>query len=189
MFSWEPKRLATGEFQILFFLKFYSIHFTIISCRVVAISSNDTNLYLKKVQTNPFFKGAYGYWLPTVLHLNQINPIELRYEICKEPLMMIPLVIYTRKNFYLLEELNEKIEYFKAAGLIELWQFQDIDFKLLNYKSPNYPKVLSLHQLSGSFQILLWGLFVSCLVFLAEKVVFNLCQKLQSSVSRYILTY
>jgi hypothetical protein len=82
-------------------------------------------------------------------------------------------VIYTKKNFFLLDAMNEKIEQLKAAGLIEFWLFQEIDKNIINVKEAVQPKVLSLQHLSGCFQILLFGLVFSAVVFMIELLVIN----------------
>jgi hypothetical protein len=88
--------------------------------------------------------------------------------ICKEEIMMVPVVIYTQKDFYLNDALNEKVEDYKSAGLIDFWHFQFIDKKFIEIKETKAPKVLTLEQLVGSFYILLIGCFVSFTVFMLE---------------------
>lgn len=80
----------------------------------------------------------------------------------------IPLVFYVKKDFYLLDALNDKIELLKAAGLINFWQSQDIHIEILKDKSPNFARVLKFTQLVGCFQLLLFGLLISFIVFLLE---------------------
>jgi len=88
-------------------------------------------------------------------------------QICRENFMAIPIVIYTRNNFYLLKAMNEKIEIFKAAGLIEYWYSLSFtqDF---SKRAANPPKILTLHHLSGSFHVWAGGCLVSLFVFICE---------------------
>jgi hypothetical protein len=81
--------------------------------------------------------------------------------------MAIPIVIYTRNNFYLLKAMNEKIEIFKAAGLIEYWYSLSFtqDF---SKREANPPKILTLHHLFGSFQVWVGGCLVGIFVFICE---------------------
>lgn len=87
--------------------------------------------------------------------------------------MSISIVMYTQKNFYLTEALNEKISLFQAAGLIQYWHI----YERKNFiDNSNPPKILTFHQLLGAFQILLCGCGISALVFIAEiiaKTKFN----------------
>lgn len=84
--------------------------------------------------------------------------------------MAIPIVIYTRKNFYLLKAINEKIEIFKAAGLIDYWY--SLSFaKDFSKREAHPPKILTLRHLSGSFQVLAGGCLVSLMVLMCELIV------------------
>ena len=79
--------------------------------------------------------------------------------------MSISIVMYTQKNFYLTEALNEKISLFQAAGLIQYWHI----YERKNFiDGSNPPKILTFHQLLGAFQILSFGCGISALVFIAE---------------------
>lgn len=89
--------------------------------------------------------------------------------------MTISVVIYVKKDFYLLDALNEKIELLKAAGLIEFWNSQDIDEHFLKTKDSNHPKVLTLKRLLGCFHILAFGHGFSFIIFLIE-IISNRCE-------------
>lgn len=96
--------------------------------------------------------------------------------ICRENFMTIPIVIYTRKNFYLLNAINVKIEQLKAAGLIEYWYSLAFTKELKRHKK-NPPKVFTFRHLSGCFQIWIGGCVISFCVFfvelIAEKLKWN----------------
>lgn len=137
---------------------------------------------MEKVRTDPTFKAAYGVSLLELLYINQLRPKDSRYMICKQVLLTVPVVIYTRKDLYLIDALDEKIARMKAAGLIEFWQFQDVDKDFINYKEKTHPIVLTVSRLIGCFQILLIGCTISCVVFLIEyfslvRVLRNFCYK------------
>lgn len=147
------------------FLKaFFFTHFRIKKIKV------DETQYIDRIGSDPNFKGAYGQSLIRILYFDQISPNRKkgRFKICKEIFLTIPVVIYTKKNFYLLDALNEKIDILKASGLIDFWHFQDIDERLLNVKETRDPKVLTINHLSGCFQILFLGYFASFVVFAFE---------------------
>ena len=84
--------------------------------------------------------------------------------------MAIPIVIYTRKNFYLLKAMNEKIEIFKAAGLIEYWYSLSFT-KDFSKREAHPPKILTLKHLSGSFQVWAGGCLVSLMVLICELLI------------------
>lgn len=128
------------------------------------------DFYLKKIQSDATFKGTYIQALMRLLYQNQQGSTSTRSIICREPFLTLPVVIYTRKNFYLLEAMNEKIEIFKSAGLIEFWLFKDIDKRFLNEKEIIHPKVLTLQHLSGCFWLLVFGIFLSISVLIIEFV-------------------
>lgn len=82
--------------------------------------------------------------------------------------MTVPIIIYTKKNFYILDKLNEKIEALKAAGLIDFWFYEDFDTRKLTVQEDDGLRVLTIAQLLGSFQILLAGCLVGLAAFCFE---------------------
>jgi hypothetical protein len=88
--------------------------------------------------------------------------------ICKDVMLSIPEVIYTIKDFYLLDEFNYKIELMISAGLIDFWYFEFIDKKSSKIKFQKHPKSLKLQHFEGCFGILVCGSFVSFIVFVME---------------------
>lgn len=92
----------------------------------------------------------------------------MRSSVCKESMFTTPIVIYSVKNFQLLDAFNENLEVFHTAGLIPFWRSQYLDDKLLNVKKAKHPKVLTLQHLIGCFYILFFGLFISLICFLFE---------------------
>lgn len=103
---------------------------------------------------------------------DNMSPDELRQFYCNEVFLTIPVVIYTRTDFYLMLELNRKIELFKAAGLIELWDFKGGQKKEFDSSTATQesPKVLTLNHLNGILKIFLFGAVLSFTVFLFELV-------------------
>ncbi|KAG5674081.1 hypothetical protein PVAND_004068 [Polypedilum vanderplanki] len=91
--------------------------------------------------------------------------------ICKEYFMTIPTVIYTIKNFYLLNAINSQIEEFNSAGLIEYWHSLAFDKKYMKAEIDKQPKVLTIAHLSGVFELLLFGLIISFITFIFECVL------------------
>lgn len=129
--------------------------------------------YMEKINFGSNFKGVYEESLLRALYFNQLKPFNSRYHICNEVFMTIPIVIYTRKNFYLIDELNEKIENLKAAGLINLWNYQPIDERIRFEHDMTKATALRLEQLVGIFEIFGAGLLISFFVFAVELLKFK----------------
>ena len=108
--------------------------------------------------------------MTTILYSNQQKSMHKRHNICKETVMSIPVVILTQKNFYLLDAFNQKLDILKASGLIDFWYQEDVK-KKLKLDVAKSPQVLSLTELFACFQILLFGMISSFLVFLAELTI------------------
>lgn len=81
--------------------------------------------------------------------------------------MSEPDVIYTEKQFYLLEKLSEGIEDLKASGLIEFWYERGLR-KFRKKKEENQRKPLSSEDVKGCFMIILTGITSSLIVFFYE---------------------
>lgn len=123
---------------------------------------------MNQIRSDSTFKGAMGRPLMKVVYLNQMSSKENRNRICKDVFMTISIVIFTKKDFYLLDELNHQIGMFQASGLIDFWHNQDINRGIVDENDSKIPTVLTLRQMMCSFQILLIGLFVSLVVHVIE---------------------
>lgn len=106
-----------------------------------------------------------------VVDLNQMRDEESRYKICKESVLTIPIVVYTKKNFYLLEALNSIIENLKSSGFIELWQIRKDNDKFLKSGGSNQPQILRTSQFFGSVQVLMIGCVISFMIFVTELIL------------------
>jgi hypothetical protein len=104
-----------------------------------------------------------------ILFVNQNANEENHQKICDEVFATVPMVIYTVKNFWLLEGIDEKIGTFLAAGLMDFWYFQFIDReKSRVVLLDKAPKILSLGQFQGCFLVLLSGLGLGLAIFVME---------------------
>ena len=83
--------------------------------------------------------------------------------------MTVPIVMYAKKHFYLIQAMNEKIESLKVAGLIEYWYSSQFLKEMT--KEQKSPAVLTMRHLSGCFEIWAVSCFISFAVFIAEHVV------------------
>jgi hypothetical protein len=141
---------------------------------VISINIDEASVYVKKIADDPTYKAAYGSSLSVALYHNEKKKT-LNFKICKEVFLTIPMVMYTVKDFYLLEAMNEKIENLKSAGLVNFWLSQDIDEKISKVKAVIYPKVLTFVHLKGTFYILFIGFSVSFVVFVLELISLKSC--------------
>lgn len=135
---------------------------------MVPIINENLEYFMTKVQTDPSSKGAVIRLKTMMLYYNQKASEEFRRTICKEAFASVSMVIYSQKNFVLLDEFNEKIELFKSAGLIDFWCSQQIDRILMKVEVSNQPKVLTFEHVKGCFWILMMGSLISFVVFLVE---------------------
>lgn len=125
-------------------------------------------MYSERVLKDPTFQGVYQRSLIRTLYYNQNKVEEKRLRICWDFFKTIPVTIYVRKEFFLLKAINTKIEALKAAGLIDLWNLQDIDKRLFNIRPSKHPKVLSFHLILCCFEVLGIGCLLSIITFLVE---------------------
>lgn len=120
---------------------------------------------IKKIQSDPHFKGAFGRSLFRILYSNQMNSRANRIPYCKEVVLTMPVVIYTKKSFYMRETFNRKIELLNSAGFIDFWLYENIDKRILNSKETEHREALTIINLVGCFQILFIGWAISFVAF------------------------
>lgn len=139
--------------------------------RVSTVEHIDRAIYKEKIHNDPSFKVAFAEEYTISVYDNQMSPKDQRNKICKEIFLTIPIVVYTRRDFFLLSAMNKKIEDFKTAGLINFWISEDLNMEIMKKIDPTYPRVLTLAQLIGGFQLLLFGCLISFVVFIVEILV------------------
>jgi hypothetical protein len=123
---------------------------------------------IETIRTDSTSKSAVGISKGIAHNLNQGNVTKLR--ICKESLLTVPVVIYMKQDFYLLNVIDKQIKHLKASGLIEYWNRENIG-NLQNVKQVIYPKTLTLKQFWGSFYILIIGWTISLIILMMEVAV------------------
>lgn len=116
---------------------------------------------------DPQFKGCLAYGRSEYLYQRKVST-STKSLICAQIYMTIPTVILTTMNFYLLEEMNDKIEILKAAGLIDYWHRKGFDENSLHFEESKHPKVIKVRHVLGAIQVWIVGLTYSLLVFLIE---------------------
>lgn len=134
------------------------------SNRLINVTGTEREQLLKDIKS-PYFKGAIVMPRTKIIFKNNNNRDKFQLIICKEYLVSVSIVFYTQKNFYLTSAINEKISLFSAFGLIQHWHSYD---RIISYADEKPPQILNFHHLQGAFQILLGGLCISALIFIAE---------------------
>jgi hypothetical protein len=121
---------------------------------------------VEKIRSDSSFKGAYTSTKEVARFLNKRRNVR-KLKICKETVMMIPIVIYMRQDFCLLNAIDKTLKNVKPSGLIDFWGSNDVERDDYT-KETFYPKALDLLDLSGSFYILLLGWLFCLFAFLLE---------------------
>ena len=129
--------------------------------------SREELIQLETRQRDENLKIASGRPYENAVYTNMNLPPHEKVRLCRDPLRTFSVVIYTRKNFFLLDAMNEKIGMLKASGLIGLWHFQNFGVERKIPES-SFPRQLTTEHLMGCFYILFIGCGISFLTFLIE---------------------
>lgn len=82
--------------------------------------------------------------------------------------MLNPVVLYFRKNHFILKAFDRKISLFKSAGIVGYWISC---FKVKQFsQNKNNPKVMTLYDLSGIFKVWIFGLVIALVAFVIEAI-------------------
>lgn len=136
--------------------------------RLVSVTAKEIGAYLKKIQSDSTFKGAFGRSFTRIVYLNDKTPEGLRHRICKDVLLTTPCVLYTRKDFFLLDEMNKNIRLLKASGLVNFWNSKYSEGRISIARNSQILKVLTLQDLSGCIQVFVFGCISSLVIFVVE---------------------
>lgn len=123
---------------------------------------------MEKINNDSSFKGAYGRTKTKTIYLNQFQPEDLRYKICKDIVTMVSIVAYVKKDFYLLPTMDANIHTLTAVGLIQHWYRKVADETSYKKTEFSQPKILEIKDLLACFQIYLFGFVISFTVLLME---------------------
>lgn len=105
---------------------------------------------------NPSFKGVVFNYIDQVMYQNTLNE-NFTFKICKQQFLINPIVFYFRKNHYLVEEVNARIDLLLANGIIEKIRTSYSDPKFLKAdKETAEQKMLTIENFVGVF--LMFGL-------------------------------
>lgn len=118
---------------------------------------------------DPHSKCAVFDYLMRLSYKNKQNYKNFKYTTLNEYWFMNNIVIYTKKNFYLLKEINKIISTLKSNGLINHWVAEQtvLDMKVSRSSGPNS---LNLTQLQGIFEVWIYGIIVSITCLLLENI-------------------
>ena len=139
---------------------------------MVPLSLENREKSLSKLHDSSF-KGAFLRSKTAVLYWNQerFRKGEKLFTVCKEPFMTISVVLYMRKNFFLVDAINDKISMLQSAGLIEFWHSKAIDERITDNQKNFIPKPLKLKHLLGCFVLWGFGIIAASIEFLFEVVI------------------
>lgn len=110
---------------------------------------------------NPSFKGVVFNSLDQILYQNMVNYRNFTFRICKQPFLTNLIVFYFRKNHYLVEEVNTRIDSMLSNGMIQKIRESYSDPKFLEpSKEVTEHKTLTIDNFDGVFFLFgLWCTF------------------------------
>lgn len=115
------------------------------------------------------FEGALVSGLNEIQLINQNNEYNFTFKFCKERIMGISIVMYFRKNFFLIPAINEVIGNLISAGLINRFHYKYIDKDRASMETEDTgPKVITISHLIGCFQLWAFGCAFGIACFLSE---------------------
>lgn len=142
--------------------------------RLTTISSDGYDTKFKIIMNqvrDPNFKGAFLSGLNEVL-IDDKNK-KVTSSICKERVMVMSIVMYYRKNYFLVPAVNKVIGHLKSSGLIDHIHYKYIEKRLMKKVTQKVPKEINLSQMLGCFQLLIGGCFISFFCLILEILFFN----------------
>jgi hypothetical protein len=83
--------------------------------------------------------------------------------VLKEPLSFQPVVIYFRKNHFLVKSIDAKLSLFKSAEMIDYFVSSSTKTRPSANPQERKLKVLMLHDLSGALKVWMFGLVFATL--------------------------
>lgn len=124
---------------------------------------------MDKIQGEPGFKGALAQSFIKVIYHNSLRHKSQRLVICKEIVSAAPIVLYTRKNYFLLEAINDQVENLKSSGLINYWRKKFLNKNFMIKRRATGPRILTVLNILGALEIWLLGCVIGSLAFVFEK--------------------
>lgn len=119
------------------------------------------------------FNGGVLTPIENDLYFNNDPEKSYTFKFLTRPLAVIPVVTYFRKNSYLVEVFDEKLEKFESSGLISYWTNLYTKRKYSKAPDSSGPKQLTVETILGSLQLLFFGWVVAFTAFVAELIHFK----------------
>lgn len=140
----------------------------------VRVESNKEITLISKKTLDPSFKGCTAVRLDDVLNFNKLNRRNSTLKMLEKPLIVSPTVIYLKKNSYLTEALNDKLNLLMSNGIIDHWigTFLGLQYQKINGEKVG-PKAMSLKSLNGVFKVSMIGWAIAFVTFLLELAIYK----------------
>lgn len=122
----------------------------------------------KMLTLDSSFKGIVFDYMGTVIYDNYITRKNFTLKICRQVLSTNSFVFYFTKNFYLVDEFNEMIHNFEAAGIINYITSKYIDINLMDTGQSTLPSALSYQNIAGFFTLFYYGCVLALVSFICE---------------------
>jgi hypothetical protein len=106
--------------------------------------------------------------LEQVVYFNQVNHKKFIVDVCSETIFTFHYAMFLQKRSHLLHNFDLQIADFQTIGLINNLERKYVQMEFMVEKQQAIPKALTMHQLVGSFQILLIGLGAAAIAFVGE---------------------
>lgn len=151
------------------YLKKYATWFKILILKFLFRSSVfkfERQEEFRRKTTDSSYKGVLLDYQMEVMLWNKRNINNATLTICEEIFQAVHSVFLTRKNFYGLKRINEKVDQLKYSGIIHRFIQKNLDFRLQNKDLG--PTALTVHQLAGIFEVMFGGLLLATFVFFIE---------------------
>jgi hypothetical protein len=133
---------------------------------MLIISEREARSYIVRLRNDSSLKVVIGRSLISSYYLNRSNNVS-RVSISREVFITLPVVVYTRKDFYLLNSINDGIEHLKATGLIDFWASEGFK-RIKSVSRSSHPKVLQVRDFRGSLHLVVFGWIVSVFAVVCE---------------------
>jgi hypothetical protein len=153
----------------------------------VTFHPRDADAYRSKT-LSPDFRGVYLDYLAKTLYHNELNYKNHTFRICQEFLMPSFIVAYMRKNHFLIDKIDDKIEALKSNGILSNLIRKYTKSKQTSMKNVDaVPSQLTMAHLQGAFEILIYGLTISFATLTMEFIAGKI--KSRKVFASYVSTY
>lgn len=93
------------------------------------------------------------------------------FQICKESFFTVSVVIYYRKNYFLIESINNVMNKLVSAGLVEYWHRKFVNEDYSKLRRNENRSAMTFDHLKGIIQLWAFCCCCSIICFFCEKIV------------------